>query len=691
MNFLEYSWLIPLYPLLGAVLMLLFGRALERADRRGLISVLCPGLVAVSFIFSLGAALQLAQQPVRIFEKTLYTWVPGLPFHLANGQLARFEAAWGVLVDPLSAVMILVVSFVGFLIHVYSVGYMAQEGGYYRYFGYLNLFMFAMLLLVLANNYVLMFVGWEGVGLCSYLLIGFWFKKKSAADAGKKAFVMNRIGDAGFLMGMLLMLATVGSVRFLDVNQALASGRFHPEIGGFGVLSAMALLLFIGATGKSAQVPLYVWLPDAMEGPTPVSALIHAATMVTAGVYMVARSNALFALAPETSLIVAVVGAFTAILAASIALVQNDIKRVLAYSTVSQLGFMFMAAGVGAYWVAIFHLFTHAFFKALLFLGSGSVIHAMSGEQDMRGMGGLKDKMPVTFRTMFIGSVAIAGIPGLAGFFSKDEILWQVFSSPLGSKSVYVVGIVTATMTAFYMWRLMFMTFYGASRADARTQAHVHESPKTMTVPLVALAAGSALAGWIGVPKLWSAFPEGFRAFEHWLEPVFEASVARAAAHGAAHHDTSIEWLLMGLSVAVAVAGILVARYLYLIRPGLPDSIRKSSGPLYDTLLNKWYVDELYDFLFVNGLAKGGGTAMARFDSVVVDGGVDGAGWLTRFTSRVSIWWDTWIIDGGIRFASFLVKVSSYPVRVLQTGYLQSYALVFVVGVAGFLLYFGMR
>jgi NADH-quinone oxidoreductase subunit L len=587
--------------------------------------------------------------------------------------------------------MILVVTGVGFLIHVYSIGYMAHDGGYYRFFGYLNLFVFFMLMLVLANNYALLFVGWEGVGLCSYLLIGFYFHKKSAADAGKKAFVMNRIGDAGFLLGILLMLSTLGSVRFLDVNQALASGRFHPEIAGFGVLSAMALLLFIGATGKSAQVPLYVWLPDAMEGPTPVSALIHAATMVTAGVYMVARSNALFALAPETSMIVAVVGAFTAILAASIALVQNDIKRVLAYSTISQLGFMFMAAGVGAYWVAIFHLFTHAFFKALLFLGSGSVIHAMSGEQDMRGMGGLKDKIPVTFRTMFIGSVAIAGIPGLAGFFSKDEILWQAFSSPLGSKSVYVVGIVTAAMTAFYMWRLMFMTFYGASRADARTEAHVHESPKTMTVPLVALAAGSVLAGWIGVPKLWSVFPEVFRTFEHWLAPVFEASAAHTTAHGAAPHDASIEWLLMGLSVAVAVAGILAARYLYLIKPGLPDAIRKSSGPLYDTLLNKWYVDELYDFLFVNGLAKGGGTAMANFDSVVVDGGVNGAGWLTRFTSRLSIWWDTWIIDGGIRFASFLVKVSSYPVRVLQTGYLQSYALVFVAGVAGFLLYFGMR
>jgi len=714
MNFLELIWLIPLFPLFGALMMLLAGKRLdpqaasevavasdvepvsaERGHGHGgakfLISLFCPGMVLLSFLLSAAAVFQLSSLPEKTHQVIQFTWLAGQPFHMAGGGMATFAADWGFLLDPLSSVMILVVTGVGFLIHVYSIGYMAHDGGYYRFFGYLNLFVFFMLMLVLANNYALLFVGWEGVGLCSYLLIGFYFHKKSAADAGKKAFVMNRIGDAGFLLGILLMLATVGSVRFVDVNQALTSGRFHPEIAGFGVLSAMALLLFIGATGKSAQVPLYVWLPDAMEGPTPVSALIHAATMVTAGVYMVARSNALFALAPETSLIVAVVGAFTAILAASIALVQNDIKRVLAYSTISQLGFMFMAAGVGAYWVAIFHLFTHAFFKALLFLGSGSVIHAMSGEQDMRGMGGLKDKIPVTFRTMFIGSVAIAGIPGLAGFFSKDEILWQVFSSPLGSKSVYMVGIVTAAMTAFYMWRLMFMTFYGASRADARTQAHVHESPRTMTVPLMALAAGSALAGWIGVPKLWSVFPEGFRAFEHWLAPVFEAAAAHRTAHGAAPHDTSIEWLLMGLSVAVAVAGILAARYLYLIKPGLPDAIRKSSGPLYDTLLNKWYVDELYDFLFVNGLAKGGGTAMANFDSVVVDGGVDGAGWLTRFTSRVSIWWDTWIIDGGIRFASFLVKVSSYPVRILQTGYLQSYALVFVVGVAGFLLYFGMR
>jgi NADH-quinone oxidoreductase subunit L len=652
-----------------------------------LVSLLCPGMVLLSFIFSAGAVLQLAAKSEKFHQVVQFSWIAGLPFQMQDGRMANFAADWGFLLDPLSSVMILVVTGVGFLIHVYSIGYMAHDGGYYRFFGYLNLFVFFMLMLVLANNYLLLFVGWEGVGLCSYLLIGFYFHKKSAGDAGKKAFIVNRIGDAGFILGMLLMFSVLGSVRFLDVNQALTSGKFTAETAGFGVLSAMALLLFVGATGKSAQVPLYVWLPDAMEGPTPVSALIHAATMVTAGVYMVARSNALFALAPETSTIVAVIGAFTAILAASIALVQNDIKRVLAYSTVSQLGYMFMAAGVGAYWVAIFHLYTHAFFKALLFLGSGSVIHSLGGEQDMRRMGGLKDRIPVTFKTMFIGSVAIAGIPGLAGFFSKDEILWQVYSSPHGSKAVYVVGLVTAAMTAFYMWRLMFMTFYGTPRMDAATASHIHESPKVMTAPLAVLAAGSVLAGWIGVPKLWGAFPDVFRTFEHWLEPVFAATIA----HGEeGHADHATEWLLMGLSVAIAIGGIMVARRMYVSRPYQPEA-RPSGSPLYNALLNKWYVDEIYDFLFVNGLSKSGGGAMAKFDNRVVDGGVNGAGWLTRATSTVSMWWDTWIVDGTVRLSSFLVKISSYPVRIVQTGYVQSYALFFVVGVLAFFGYYMTR
>ncbi len=709
MNFLDLIWLIPLFPLAGAAAMLLVGRKLDpqaaggghghtgdvpahaqAAGTKFVISLLCPGMVLLSLVFSAGAVLQLASKAERVHQVILHTWVAGLPFKMADGTLARFGADWGFLLDPLSSVMILVVTFVGFLIHVYSIGYMGHEGGYYRFFGYLNLFVFFMLMLVLANNYLLLFVGWEGVGLCSYLLIGFYFHKKSAGDAANKAFLVNRIGDAGFIIGMLLMFSVFGSVRFLDVNQALAGGKFAAEAAGFGVLSLMALMLFVGATGKSAQFPLYVWLPDAMEGPTPVSALIHAATMVTAGVYMVARSNALFTLTPATATVVAVIGGFTAILAASIALVQTDIKRVLAYSTVSQLGYMFMALGVGAYWVAIFHLYTHAFFKALLFLGSGSVIHAMSGEQDMRRMGGLKDKIPTTFRTMFIGSLAIAGIPGLAGFFSKDEILWQVFSSPIGSKPLYIVGLITAAMTAFYMWRLMFLTFYGAPRADAHTVAHIHESPRTMTVPLTVLAAGSVLAGWIGVPKLWSAFPEAFRTFEHWLEHAVP-SVAAHSAEGAHHHSASIEWALMLLSVAVALGGIWLARHLYIHRPLLPESIARASGRLYTTLLNKWYVDEIYGFLFIDGLAKGGGAALGKFDSGVVDGGVNGAGRLTRFTSTLSIWWDTWIVDGSVRLLSFLVKIASFPVRIVQTGLVQAYALVFVGGILALLAWFLMH
>jgi len=384
--------------------------------------------------------------------------------------------------------------------------------------------------------------------------------------------------------------------------------------------------------------------------------------------------------------VVAVVGAFTAILAASIALVQNDIKRVLAYSTVSQLGYMFLALGVGAYWVAVFHLFTHAFFKALLFLGSGSVIHSLGGEQDMRRMGALKNKIPITHWTMFIGSVAIAGIPGFAGFFSKDEILWQAFSSPHGSTILWAVGIATAGLTAFYMWRLMNMTFYGKSHVAPEAAAHIHESPASMTVPLTLLAAGSVLAGWLGTPKLWN-LSESFRAFERWLEPMFQSASAEAVNQGG--HGT--EWLLMGLSVAVAIIGIAIARWFYGYKPEVPDAIERSAKPVYTLLYNKWYVDELYDFLFVNGMCKGGGLALGSFDRVVVDGGVNGAGWLTRFTSRVSIWWDTWIIDGAVRAGSFFVKMLSFPVCILETGRLQTYAFFVVVGVLGFLGYFVAR
>ena len=739
MNFLDQIWLIPLFPLLGAVLMLLLGKKLDpqsastvaiapgvepvfehghdhdhghphthdhdhghdhthdhdhdhdhhHSPLKFLVNLICPGMVLLSFIFSAGAVWQLSGLANRIHQVVQFTWIAGLPFHMANGQLATFSADWGFLLDPLSSVMILVVTGVGFLIHVYSTGYMAHDGGYYRFFGYLNLFVFFMLMLVLANNYLLLFVGWEGVGLCSYLLIGFYFHKKSAGDAGKKAFVVNRVGDAGFVLGMLLMMSVLGTVRFTDVNAMLRSGHFTPELGGFGVLSAISVLMFFGATGKSAQIPLYVWLPDAMEGPTPVSALIHAATMVTAGVYMVARSAALFELTPSTSTVVATIGAFTAILAATIALVQNDIKRVLAYSTVSQLGYMFLALGVGAYWVAIFHLFTHAFFKALLFLCSGSVIHAMSGEQDMRYMGGLKDRIPITHWTMFVGSVAIAGIPGLAGFFSKDEILWQAYSSPKGSALLWAVGWVTAALTAFYMWRLMSMTFYGKSRVTPEVAAHVHESPASMTVPLVLLAAGSVLGGWLGVPKLWSIFGESWRGFENWLSPSFASAAVEAAREG--QHSASIEWTLMGLSVAVALIGISLAHYLYCRKTELPERITARCKPLHTLFYNKWYVDELYDFLFVNGLGKGGGEVLGAFDRTIVDGGVNGAGWLTRFTARVAKWWDEWIVDGAVRLGSFTVKMMSHPVCILQTGRVQGYAFFIVVGALAFLGYYIAR
>src|SRR5215813_1822381 len=515
--------------------MLLLGKLLPRAA----VSTICCGAVLLSFVFSAGAVWELAQQPNRIHEIVQFTWIPGMPFHTANGQLATFTIDWGFLLDPLSSVMILVVTGIGFLIHVYSTGYMAHDRGYYRFFGYLNLFVFFMLMLVLANNYALLFVGWEGVGLCSYLLIGFWFDRKTAADAGKKAFLFNRVGDAGFVIGMLMLMSALGTLRFTGVNAALS------QLGGAAPVSltAVALLLFFGATGKSAQFPLYVWLPDAMEGPTPVSALIHAATMVTAGVYMVARSAELFNHAPGALLVVAFVGLFTALFAASIGLVQTDIKKVLAYSTVSQLGYMFLACGVGAYWVAIFHLFTHAFFKALLFLGAGSVIHALDGEQDMRHMGALKNRIPVTHWTMLIGSVAIAGIPGFAGFFSKDEILWQAYSSHMGSAALYAVGLTTAALTAFYMWRMMSLTFYGQSRVRPQVAAHIHESPASMTVPLILLAAGSVFAGWLGTPKSWG-LPELFRGFETWLAPIFPEPEHALAEHGGA------ELLLMMLSVA---------------------------------------------------------------------------------------------------------------------------------------------
>src|SRR5208282_3295839 len=504
-----------------ATIMFFFGRKLQKAS----VSAVCVGTIVLAFLMACGAVWQYSawssmpehfHQP---YQTILYTWLGTDTGHvnyvMQDGKSAAFQADAGFLLDPLSGIWLLFVTGVGMLIHIYSTGYMAHEGGYYRFFGYLNLFMFSMLTLILANNYALMFVGWEGVGLCSYLLIGFYFHRHSATTAAIKAFVVNRIGDAGFLLGMFAIAWYFGSLRFSEVTQLARSGHFAI---GDPIITAATLLLFVGACGKSAQIPLYVWLPDAMEGPTPVSALIHAATMVTAGVYMVARSHVIFERAPTALTVVAIIGTLTALFAATIGIAQTDIKKVLAYSTVSQLGYMFMACGVGAFSAGIFHLMTHAFFKGLLFLGSGSVIHALSGEQDMRNMGDLRKRIPVTFATMFIGMLAIAGIPGLAGFFSKDEILWQAWTSEAFAYHIlWFIGFFTALMTAFYMGRLIYLTFYGKPRMSHEIEHHIHESPVSMTGPLVVLAICSVGAGYLGVPHSLM----GSNRFEKFLDPVF--------------------------------------------------------------------------------------------------------------------------------------------------------------------------
>ena len=673
--FLENIWLIPLLPVLGAMIQLFVGKRLTNSQ----VSMVSVGLPGLSFLWAVGSFFGLLGQPEHIFQKVLYTWLPAGPFRLTDGTLGNLSVDIGFYLDPLSAVMMLVVTGVGFLIHVYSMGYMAHEDGYYRFFGYLNLFMFSMLTLILADNYLMMFIGWEGVGLCSYLLIGFYFVKKSASDAGKKAFIVNRIGDAGFLLGIMLMAVTFGTLNFSKVTEAARSGRF--EVGD-GVMVAICLLLFVGATGKSAQIPLYVWLPDAMEGPTPVSALIHAATMVTAGVYMVARSNALYVLAPSALAVVAVVGALTALWAASIGLVQNDIKRVLAYSTISQLGYMFLACGVGAFTAGIFHLTTHAFFKALLFLGSGSVIHAMSGEQDMRKMGGLKDKIPTTYWTIGLATLAIAGIPPLAGFVSKDEILWYSFAGPWSNKLLWGIGIATAGLTAFYMFRLLFMTFWGERRYSDEVEQHMHESPESMLIPLRVLAVLSLFGGFMG----WPAVLGGANRFEHFLAPVFENPVVPEPQH----YAHSVEWGLMAISVGVAALGIFFAYRFYVKNPQLPQRLADSLRTLHIVLLNKYYVDELYDALFVNR-AKNLGNGFSAFDTSVVDGGVNGSAWLTRTTAEGTRRWDIWVIDGFVNLMAFMVRLMSYPVRMVQTGLVQSYALMIVLGLLGFVAYYLVR
>jgi NADH-quinone oxidoreductase subunit L len=709
MFFLEHIWMIPLLPALGAALMFFFGRKLSKSA----VNFFCVGLVVLAFIFSCFTVSQYTgwagthhHQP---FEKIVYTWLGSgdgnLGFTTSTGRAADFHVDAGFLLDPLSSIWLLFVTGVGMLIHIYSVGYMAHEGGYYRFFGYLNLFMFSMLTLILGNNYVLLFVGWEGVGLCSYLLIGFYFLRKSATNAANKAFIVNRIGDAGFILGIFTISWYLGSVRFTQVNEVARSGIFHI---GDPTLTLACLLLFVGACGKSAQVPLYVWLPDAMEGPTPVSALIHAATMVTAGVYMVARSNALFVLAPNAMKVVAIIGAVTAIFAASIGLVQNDIKRVLAYSTVSQLGYMFLALGVGAFAAGVFHVFTHAFFKALLFLGSGSVIHAMSGEQNMQKMGGLWHKIPITAWTMLIGTLAIAGAPGLAGFFSKDEILWQTWSSAGGAyRILWAIAYVTAFMTAFYMFRLIYLTFWSPSRIhDHEVEHHIHESPKSMTVPLVVLAVCSIFAGYLGVPHSL----KGSDTMEKFLEPVFsgEATVESAQEPGRAaqavkeeEHIDPLEYWLMLASVGAAALGWFMADRSYRkAGDGFREPIDRIAHPAYQVLYNKWYVDEAYDYLFT-GRRKlgpvrlgvmGAGDAAWAFDANFVDGGVNGAGWTTRALATVSNWWDKWIIDGllvnGIAYST---RPLSWAMRFVQWGLVQWYAFVMVAGILGFVLYYVFR
>jgi NADH-quinone oxidoreductase subunit L len=580
---LDHLWIIPLLPLLGAAV-------------NGLLGAKWPNkIVSAVAVGSTGLSFAAALEAVREFTRLSPEQIPWVKHYFSWIAAGTFSAGFNLQVDQLTVVMLMVVTGVGWLIHIYSIGYMAHEGGYYRFFSYLNLFMFFMLILVMAANYVLLFVGWEGVGLSSYLLIGFYFLRKSAADAGKKAFIVNRIGDFGFMLGMFLLFRTFGTLDFVALFDK--AGHWPAEaMGQLGTFTIACLLLFMGACGKSAQLPLYVWLPDAMEGPTPVSALIHAATMVTAGVYVVARSHVLFTHAPAAMLVVAIVGCATAFFAATIGLVQTDIKRVLAYSTVSQLGYMFLACGVGAFSAGIFHLMTHAFFKALLFLAAGSVIHAMGGEQDMRRMGGLSRKIRWTYLTMLTATLAIAGAPFFAGFFSKDAILFSAFQSENGGHVLYAFGLLTALLTSFYMFRLIFLTFHGKPRYDEH-KVHVHESPWSMLGPLVILAVLSIFGGWFALPSMLGTGPDYFANF---LGPVFGLHEAAGGASEAAAH--SLELTLAAVAVITALAGFLVAFWFYLRQPGKPEQLAKSMKGAYTTLLNKYYIDELYAAVIVKPL-----------------------------------------------------------------------------------------
>ncbi|MGH9492307.1 MAG: NADH-quinone oxidoreductase subunit L [Terriglobales bacterium] len=642
-----HLWLIPALPLLGAALNGLFGR---RWPKR-YVALVGTAFVGAAFAWTLWVASQFRH----------LTQLPHIEEHSPWIAAGGFVANFGFYLDQLSLVMALVVTGVGFLIHIYSIGYMKHEGGYYRFFAYLNLFMFFMLTLVLADNYLLMFVGWEGVGLASYLLIGFWFLKDTAAAAGKKAFIVNRIGDFGFLIALFLLIRTFGSLNFLEVFPAVS--RLGVESAP-GLLTAIALLLMMGACGKSAQLPLYVWLPDAMEGPTPVSALIHAATMVTAGVYMVARSNPIFSRSPEALTVVAVVGCLTALFAATIGMAQTDIKRVLAYSTISQLGYMFLACGVAAYSAAIFHLMTHAFFKALLFLAAGSVIHALGGEQDMRRMGGLRTHIPWTFWTMTAATFTIAGFPLLSGFFSKDEILWKAWSSPYeGGWTFWAVGVGTAGLTSFYMFRLWFLTFFGESRGPE--DRHPHESPRIMLAPLVILAALSVVGGCVGVPHALG----GENHFERFLAPV--TAMPGAMDHGAASaaEEAGTERMLTAASVGAAALGLFFAWLLYHKRRDLPEKIAAAFGGMYTAVANKYYVDEGYHALFVQPVVEGSTKLLWR--------GVDAG-----------------LIDGTVNHAAGDARKLSDALRHMQSGSVRSYAGWVATGAAlvvAYLIWVGAR
>jgi NADH-quinone oxidoreductase subunit L len=654
---IDYVWLIPLFPAMGFVFNGLIGRW-TNLDKKVVGWVACSAL-GLSFLFSILVFLGLLQLPpearASVPDKVLFDWI-------VSGEL---KTVVGYKVDPLSVVMALVVSGVSFFIHVYSVGYMHHDSGYTRYFAFLNLFVFMMLTLVLANNFLLMFVGWEGVGLCSYLLIGFWFERDAPADAGKKAFVVNRIGDFGFLLGMFLIFSQLGTLEF---NEVFATANTLDPV----IVTVITLLLFLGATGKSAQIPLYVWLPDAMEGPTPVSSLIHAATMVTSGVYMIARCHVLYSMAPVSMAVVAIFGVATAIFAASMGLLQFDIKRVLAYSTVSQLGYMFLAVGVGAFSAGIFHLMTHAFFKGLLFLGAGSVMHAMSGELDMRKMGGLWNKIPITFWTFLAATLAIAGIPGFSGFFSKDEILWQAFSSSHGHVLLWIVGAVAAGMTAFYMFRLTFVTFLGTSRASEEVKKHIHESPPIMTVPLTVLGVLAVVGGYVGIPHVLG----GRNYFHEFLAPVLgghppagghasfslvKAAFASGGSGGAAGESAAAEMTLMIVSVVIALIGIGVAYHFYVRNPEVPKRLAERFKGLYRVVFHKYYVDEIYEACFVNTTKKLGTFFWREFDDGVVDRSVNVVG-------AFMLW------GGDI-------------LRRIQSGQVQGYALGIIVGAVVVIIY----